>query len=88
MRKGYGPARIRQELSKRGIERETAQQALQAYQPNQTKMLAVLEQKLHGDCSDRKAVEKAIAALQRRGFAWADIRHALEVYQNPDSEKE
>lgn len=79
--KGYGQARIRQELSKRGIDRTIAQQVLQAYEPSEEKMLTVLEQKLHGDCSDRKQVEKAIAALQRRGFAWGDIRRALESYQ-------
>ena len=54
-RRGYGAARIRQELS-------------------------LLEKRLHGDLSDRKEVDKAVAALQRRGFSWSDIKNALEEY--------
>ena len=27
-----------------------------------------------------KEVDKAVAALQRRGFSWSDIRNALEEY--------
>ena len=27
-----------------------------------------------------KEVDKAVAALQRRGFSWSDIKNALEEY--------
>ncbi|MFQ9128137.1 MAG: hypothetical protein ACLR4Z_16745 [Butyricicoccaceae bacterium] len=43
-------------------------------------MLSLLEKRLHGDLSDRKEVDKAVAALQRRGFSWGDIKNALEEY--------
>ena len=71
-RKGYGELRIRQELARRGVARETAEEALQPFSPDRAK--------LHGDVSDRREVEKAVAALQRRGFSWPDIRAALAEY--------
>ena len=43
-------------------------------------MRALLDKRLGGDLSDRKEVQKAIAALQRRGFLWEDIRSALNEY--------
>ena len=79
-RKGYGAARIRQELTRRGIDRETADTAMQTFSPDEGQMLALLEKRLRGDVSDRKEIEKAVAALQRRGFAWGDIKRALEIY--------
>ena len=87
-RKGYGAARIRQELTRRGIDRETAAAALQTFSPNEAQMLALLEKRLRGDVSDRKEIEKAVAALQRRGFSWSEIKHALETYGSslPDEE--
>ncbi len=70
-RRGYGAARIRQELSHRGISREDADAAMELFPPALPQMLSLLEKRLHGDLSDRKEVDKAVAALQRRGFSWA-----------------
>ena len=76
-RRGYGAARIRQELQRRGISREDADAAMDSFSPALPQMLSVLEKRLHGDLSDRKEVDKAVAALQRRGFSWGDIKNAL-----------
>ena len=78
--RGYGAARIRQELSRRGISREDADAAMELFSPALPQMLSLLEKRLHGDLSDRKEVDKAVAALQRRGFSWSDIKNALEEY--------
>ena len=86
--KGYGAARIRQELTRRGIDRDAAEAAMQTFSPDEAQMLALLEKRLRGDVSDRKEVEKAVAALQRRGFAWNDIKRALETYGNSLLEEE
>lgn len=59
-RKGYGAARIRQELTRRGIDRDTAEAAMQTFSPDETQMLALLEKRLRGDVSDRKEVEKPL----------------------------
>ena len=84
----YGAARIRQDLTRRGIDRDTAEAAMQTFSPDEAQMLALLEKRLRGDVSDRKEVEKAVAALQRRGFAWNDIKRALETYGSSLPEEE
>lgn len=81
VRKGWGQPKIRQELRLRGIDRETAQQALEGYAPDYDAMCAQLERRLHGDCSDRTACDRACAALQRRGFSYGEIRQAMEQYR-------
>lgn len=79
-RRGYGTLRIRQELRRRGVAAEQADEALDEYEPNWDAMHALLDRRLHGDMSDRREVQKAVAALQRRGFLWEDIRRALNEY--------
>lgn len=79
-RRGYGTLRIRQELRRRGVESDEASEAMEDYEPDWEAMEALLEKRLHGDLSDRKEVNKAVAALQRRGFMWEDIRTALNRY--------
>ena len=79
-RRGCGTLRIRQELRRRGIERDDADAVMEDCEPDLDAMLALLDKRLHGDLSDRKEVNKAVAALQRRGFLWEDIRRALNEY--------
>ena len=85
-RRGYGAARIRQELTRRGVDRGTAEAALLGYAPEPAQLRALLDKRLRGDVSDRKEIDKAVAALQRRGFSWQEIRDALTEYgqQLPD----
>lgn len=73
--------RIRQELYQRGVPKDTAAQQLRNMEPNWEKMHALLEKKLRGDVSDRKEREKAMAALQRRGFTFSEIKIAMDNYR-------
>lgn len=79
-RRGYGSLRIRQELRRKGIGEETANAVLDTCEPDFEVMRKLIDKRLHGDLSDRKEVGKAIAALQRRGYRWEDIRRALNAY--------
>ncbi len=79
-RRGYGTLRIRQELRRKGIAEETAQTVLDDCEADLEVMQKLIDKRLHGDLSDRKEVNKAIAALQRRGYKWEDIRRALNAY--------
>ena len=80
-RKGYGALRIRQELLRHGIGREETEEALSSFVPEIERLTALLDKRLRGDVSDRREVEKAVAALQRRGFRWEEIRRALAGYE-------
>ena len=79
-RRGYGALRIRQELRRKGIDEETAASVLEACEPDEDALRALLDKRLHGDLSDRREVGKAVAALQRRGYRWEEIRRVLNAY--------
>ena len=80
-RKGYGELRIRQELRARGVAESVAAQALRGFAPEADVLYRLLDKRLRGDVSDRRACEKAMAALQRRGFTFAQIREAMREYR-------
>ena len=75
--KGYGPGRIRAELSRRGIPRDYWEDALQECPDPAGDLDSILAKKL-SDPSDRKQVQKAAAFLYRHGYSWTDIQAAIE----------
>ena len=80
-RMGYGSGRVRQELMRRGIDRELWAEAIDETPENSGKLDALLERKLrNADLSDRKEVKKATDMLLRRGFSWSEIKEALGRY--------
>ena len=78
--KGYGPARIRSELSRRGIEKDLWGEVLSMRPDNVDKIDAFIAARLH-DPEDRDQVRKVTAALFRRGFGWDEIRAALSRFR-------
>lgn len=74
--RGYGPGRIRQELSRRGVPRDYWDEALGQRPDNTEKIDKLIAARLH-DPDNRDAVRKVTAALFRRGFGWDEIRAAL-----------
>ena len=77
--KGFGPARIREELRRRRLDRELWDAALDAAPENSEAAYRLFAAKMRGGC-DKDAVRKASAALVRRGFSWEDVRAAAERY--------
>ena len=74
--KGYGPGRIRQEFSRRGVPRDYWDEALGQRPDNTEKINKLIAARLH-DPDNRDEVRKVTAALFRRGFGWDEIRVAL-----------
>ena len=77
--KGYGPGRIRGELSRRGIDRELWDGALDQMPDNSGKLDKFIAARLK-DPTDRDQVRKVTAALYRRGHSWEDICAALRRF--------
>lgn len=76
--RGYGPAKLREELYRRGVPREYWQEALDTMEDPAGAIDALLDKKLRGAApGDQKALKRAADALARRGFRWEDIRDAL-----------
>ena len=84
---GYGPGRVRTELSRRGVPKDLWDQAMEELPEGTDTIDRLLAARLRGrDASDRKERDKAAAALFRRGFSWDEIRAALNRYGADDSE--
>ena len=89
----FSTMRIVQELRHRGIDRDLAQQAAAdaaaEYAPDPAKAIdALLRTKFSGKYGDEKGRRRTVAALQRMGYRWDDIRAALQRSETPDWDDE
>ena len=78
--RGYGPRRIVQELRRRGIERDLAEQAGADVQREDGQLLQFFTRRFAGARPDGAERQKAWAALYRRGFGTAEIDAAWRQY--------
>lgn len=76
--KGYGRARIQNELYRHGIEKDLWDEALAQYQESEELLDRLLRSKLKNSSPSRAELKKATDALQRRGFSWAEINAAKD----------
>ena len=74
---GYGDAKIRDELYRRGVPRELWADALERSPDAKETILRVIAQKTKGRALDEKGRKRLSDMLLRRGFAWRDVRAAL-----------
>ena len=78
--KGYGRARIREEMYRRGVDRELWDGALEELPEAGEALDALIRKKCRGDLSDPKEKKRLSDALLRRGFSWSDVRAAMARY--------
>ena len=77
--RGCGPAKLRDELYRRGVPRDCWDDALAAQEPPEGAIDALLQKRLRGaDPSDPRALKRAADALARRGYRWEEIQEGLE----------
>lgn len=77
--KGYGQARIKQELRRHGVPREMWDEVLEQM-PEQDEYLERFLRTRLNDPHDRAQIKKVSDALFRRGYSWEQIKHALNEY--------
>lgn len=77
--KGYGERRIREELYRRGIDRELWDAALEELTGSDERLDRLLGTKLRGDASPEN-LQRTQNYLLRRGYSWEDVREATERY--------
>ena len=75
--KGYGERRIRDELYRRGIDKELWDEALEEMPGQDGALDAFLRGRLRGK-TDPDSLRRAAAAAQRRGYGWQEVRQAIE----------
>lgn len=77
--KGYGERRIREELFRRGIDRELWDSAFAELPETDGTVDRLLQARLHSDASPEN-LQRTQNYLLRRGFSWEEIRAAAERY--------
>lgn len=76
--KGFGRARIREELRKRRVPRERWDAALCELPEQSDTVERLLETKLRGRAPEGDDLRRACAALIRRGFSWDEVSAAAK----------
>ena len=79
--RGCGPAKLRDELYRRGVPRDLWEEALTQAEDPAEAIDAFVAKKLKGAAvSDPKELKKVSDALARRGYSWSDISEALRRF--------
>lgn len=85
--KHQSPSTIRYKLHQKGIEKETAEEIIDSLDINpQAEIEALIEKKYARSLSDEKGVRRTVAALQRAGYRYSDIKSVLNEYISEDYE--
>lgn len=84
--KRYGLRRVRQELARKGISRELAEEILAPYGEDEDSfrenISLVLERRYPQWREDEKTCRRAVAALQRLGYSYDQIRETMGALQS------
>ena len=84
--KGYGAARIKNELYRRKVPRELWDEALEKLPETDDTIDRLIRSKLKGAAPDRKELKKVSDMLLRRGFSYDEIRSAIRRYSEDTEE--
>lgn len=76
--KGYGKARIQNELYRHGVGKELWEGAMEHYPAQEDTIDRLLRSRLKSADPDRAELKKATDALLRRGFSWSEINAAKD----------
>ena len=77
---GYGRLRVQQELQRRGIDRALWDDALRELPDAEDAVRDLLQRRTKGRPVTAEEGRKLSGMLQRRGFAWQEIRGVLQEY--------
>lgn len=84
-KKGYGVRRARQELLQKGIDRELTEELLEEMAPDpEEKLREIVERKYQSSLGDEKGYRRTVAALQRLGYGWEDIKTVLAEFRESE----
>jgi regulatory protein len=84
-RRLFGADRAVYELTRKGIDRETAEELIARLDvAPQARILRFLHKKYPSAMQDEKTRKRATAALMRNGFKWEDIRGAMHCIEDED----
>ena len=84
-RKKYGLMRIRQELRQKGIDSDIIENVLSSLDfDSKESIIDIINKKYSRKLSDANDRKKVVAALQRLGYSFSDIRSAMNEFESED----
>lgn len=78
--KRRGPHRVLQEMTLKGIDKETAKEAIASVEIEGNPILELIEKKYLKKLNDEQGKNKVIAALLRQGHSYSDIIDAINSF--------
>lgn len=83
--KHQSPSTIRYKLIQKGIDRDTAEGIVEELEIDPAEEIeALIEKKYARSLSDEKGIRRTVAALQRAGYRFSDIKSVLSRYTEDD----
>ncbi len=76
--KGYGKARIKQELYRKGVSRDISDAVLEEAEFPEDKLEEIIRHKYIRYLGDEKGVKRTVNSLLRLGYSFPEIRDALK----------
>ncbi len=73
------------ELARKGIDKELAAEILEEIEVDVSEQIRIIIDKKYKNISDEKTRRRAVAALQRLGYRWDEIKGVIEEYTEDDS---
>lgn len=73
------------ELARKGIDKELAAEILDEIEVDSSEQIRIIIDKKYKNISDEKIRRRAVAALQRLGYRWDEIKGIIEEYAEDDS---
>lgn len=73
------------ELARKGIDKELAAEILDEIEVDSSEQIRIIIDKKYRNISDEKIRRRAVAALQRLGYRWDEIKGVIEEYAEDDS---
>ena len=87
-RKYFARKRVEYELKQKGIDPDFIEELLEELEPEPVGQIgALVERKYLRALDDERGRRRTVAALQRLGYRWEDIRRALKEYEIPEGKK-
>ena len=72
------------ELRRRGIDRELADEVLENIEVDEREQIQAVINRKYPNITDEKIRRRAVAALQRLGYGWEDIKAAINDFESGD----
>ena len=73
------------ELARKGIDKQLAAEILDEIEVDSIEQIRIIIDKKYKNISDEKIRRRAVAALQRLGYRWDEIKGVIEEYAEDDS---